>query len=89
MSISLHRFPEFHLELYIYSGAVSVEEMLAHFARLDASASWLAYFDATADLAAIDLTDMPVLKRAVTAKEDERKGDLGKRQALVNVVTPY
>lgn len=85
MGISLHRFPEHRLELFIYSGRITVEEMLEHFKRLDAGASWLSYFDSTCDLSGLDLTDLPTLKRAITAKDDERKGDLPRRHALVNV----
>lgn len=85
MSIALKRFPDSYLELYIYIGVVRVDEMLQHIRQLDAGASWLSYFDPTSDLTGIDITDLPVLKRAITAKEDERKGDLPRRHALVNV----
>lgn len=84
MGIRLKQLPEYRLELYIYSGAVGVEEVLGHYRRLDPDATWLSYFDATADLSGIDLADFPTLKRAITAKEDERKGGMPRRHALVN-----
>lgn len=85
MGIALKRFPEFRLDLNLYSGAVSDIELLRHLGNLDSAANWLSYFDATADLSGIDLAHFPTLKQAVTAKEYERADDEPRRHALVNI----
>jgi hypothetical protein len=85
MGIRLKRLPNHRLNLNIYSGLVSPEELLAHIRSLDSSANWLSYFDVTADLAAIDIARFPELKHAVVAKEDERGEQEIARHALVNV----
>lgn len=72
MGISLKRFPEHRLDFSIYSGVVTADDVLRHFAKLDVSANWLSYFDTTADLSALDLAHFPALKHALTAKEGER-----------------
>ena len=85
MGIRLLRFPEYRLNLNIYSGAISAVDLIQHQGRLDSAADWLSYFDATADLSGIDLADFPALKHAITAKEYERGEDEPRRHALVNV----
>lgn len=84
MAIRLKRFPDDRLDFSVYSGVVTVEQALRHFTKLDASANWLSYFDATADLSAIDLGHYPALKRGLIAKEAERDSDELRWCLLVN-----
>jgi hypothetical protein len=84
MSIRLKRFPKSRLDFSVYSGVVTVEQVLRHFARLDPTANWLSYFDATADISAVDLGHYPVLKRGLMVKEAERDSDELRLCLLVN-----
>lgn len=84
MGIRLTRFPEHRLDFSIYSGVVTVEQVLRHFEKLDVTANWLSYFDTTANLSAIDLEHFPVLKRGLIAKEAERDDDEPRFCVLVN-----
>jgi hypothetical protein len=84
MGIRLQRFPEHRLDFSVYSGVVTVEQVVQHFKKLDATANWLSYFDATADLSAIDLGHFPELKRALTALEARRDSDETRLCLLVN-----
>lgn len=86
MGIRLKRFPEYGLELYIYSGPISCEEMLRHLQRVDGSADWLSYLGPTADLSGIDVAHFPLLKRTAAAREASAPPkEQPSRHALVTV----
>lgn len=85
MGVRLKRFPEYRLDFSVYSGVVTVEQVLQHFSRLDATANWLSYFDDAADLSSIDLAHFPTLKNALAAKEAERTGDEPLFCLMVNI----
>lgn len=84
MGIRLKRFAEYRLDFSIYSGVITVEQVLRHFEKLDVTANWLSYFDATANLSGVDLGHYPVLKRGLMAKEAERDSDEIRACLLVN-----
>lgn len=84
MAIRLKRFPEYRLDFSVYSGVITVEQVLRHFEKLDVTANWLSYFDATANLSGVDLGHYPVLKRGLMDKEAERDSDEIRACLLVN-----
>lgn len=84
MAICLKRFPEYRLDFSIYSGPVTAEQVLRHFEKLDPTANWLSYFDATAILTSIDLGHYPMLKQGLIAKEAERDSDEPRLCLMVN-----
>lgn len=84
MAIRLKRFPEYRLDFSVYSGVVTVAQVLRHFRKLDARANWLSYFDATANLSGVDLGHYPLLKRGLMEKEAERDSDERRSCLLVN-----
>ena len=87
MGIRLKRFPKHRLDFSIYSGVVTVEQVLRHFEKLEVGANWLSYFDPTADLSGIDLGHFPALKRGLIAKEAERDSDELRLCLLVNTAS--
>ena len=86
MGVHFKRLPEYALELSIYYGPVSYDELLRNFRRRDCRANWLSIFGATADLTGIEVSHFPELKRAVDANDCERgEGEPARRQALVDI----
>lgn len=86
MGVHCKRLPEYGLDLSIYYGPVSCEELLRNFRRRDCRANWLSIFSVTADLTGIEVARFPELKRAVDAKDCEPGGDEAvRRQALVDL----
>jgi hypothetical protein len=75
MSIRVRRFPEYEVNLHIYSGAVTAEEVFRHFARLEPT-RWIGYFDPSADVTALDVASLPKLKQALA---DKRQALFGER----------
>jgi hypothetical protein len=86
MSIRSRYFPEYRLDLHVFSGCLNAEEMIRHKNGLDVTVRWLCYFDPTADLSGFDLAHMPELRRSVSAKEQRRAGRLP--TVIVNASEP-
>jgi hypothetical protein len=82
MTIRVQRFPEHDVNLHIYSGAISVEEVFRHFAQLEAT-RWIGYFDPTADVSALDVASLPRLKQALQDKQMALFGGTPKPSAIV------
>lgn len=86
MSVYLKRFPEYGLDLNIFSGAVSPDEIIWSFHSLDRKANWLAFFCEDADLSGISIAHFPAMKNALTGEEHETDAaPQKKRSALVNL----
>jgi TetR/AcrR family transcriptional repressor of nem operon len=85
MAANLKRFPEFNLEIGVFSGAVADDELLKCFSKLDQKAHWLGVFTKNADVSGVDIACFPALKRAVTPDASEPAGARPKLSALVNL----
>jgi TetR/AcrR family transcriptional repressor of nem operon len=86
MPASLKRIPEYNLEMGVFSGAVTAQEILGVFSGLDQNANWLGVFTRGADVSGVDIACFPALKRAVTPGEAEGPADgEARRSALVNL----
>lgn len=72
MAIRVQRFPEHRLNLHIFSGVITVEEVLEHIRKQDVTVRWLCFFAPTVDLSEIDLAHVPDLRRSVSLRERER-----------------
>lgn len=81
-------FPEFRLDLGIYFGRVTADEVIRTFNKLDPASNWLCYFDASIDVSGIDVAEFPAMKQAVTAKETAPGDGARKRCAFVNLSGP-
>jgi TetR/AcrR family transcriptional repressor of nem operon len=85
MAASLKRFPEFNLQLSVFSGAVTDDDLLKCFSALDHKAHWLGVFTKDADVSGVDIACFPALKRAVTPDASEPAGTKPRLSALVNL----
>lgn len=85
MGIRVERFPEFDVELHIYSGAVAGDELIRHFRKLGQADAlrWIHYHDPSTDMSVMDLACLPELKRAISAKKRELFGDEPAVSAIV------
>jgi len=85
---TLKHLPEYNLEVGVFSGAVTDDEMLESFSKLDKNRNWLGVFTKDADVSGVDIACFPALKRAVTPDAPELRGGEPKLSALVNFSGP-
>ena len=88
MTIRVTRFPEFRVNVSVYSGPVTRAELMEHYGSLDgedaASADrWVSYFDPTADLSQLDVAALCELRRLTCLKLNEIYGDRTLTVAIV------
>jgi hypothetical protein len=88
MGIRVTRLTEFGVNISVFSGKITREVLLEHYAALGAadraeSGRWISYFDPSADLTELDLATFTELKRVVGAKVRELYGDGRLANALV------
>lgn len=89
MSAHHKRFPEYNLDLNIFSGSVSTDEMIQSFRSLDQKANWLACFCEDANLSGIGIAHFPAMKQALVGEETETDAAAPKkRSALVTLSAP-
>lgn len=88
MTIRVTRFPEFGVNITVYTGAITRAELIEHYGAIDtedaASAGrWISYFDATADLSQLDLAALCELRRLTCVKLNEVYADRTLTVAMV------
>jgi hypothetical protein len=82
------RFPEFRVNVSVYSGPIARAELIEHYGSLDAEDAasadrWISYFDPTADLSQLDVAAIGELRRLTAAKLNEVYGDRTLTVAIV------
>jgi TetR/AcrR family transcriptional regulator, transcriptional repressor for nem operon len=85
MSVGLRRFPEYDLELGVFSNTVTAGETIKFLYGLDKGKNELLILSESADLSEIDVAHLPAMKRAVTPVESERHDSGTKSTAFVNL----
>lgn len=85
MCIRVKRFPEFGVDLVVYSGALTRETLTRFIAELQPvdGARWINYLDPTLDESGLDVAYIPALKRAFAEKLTALHGETRVRSALV------
>lgn len=73
MSIRVTQLPDYGVNLTVYAGRITRDEVLEHYRGLNAADAacatrWISYFDPSVDLSELDPSNFPELKRVLTAK---------------------
>jgi hypothetical protein len=73
VSIRVTLFPEFDVNVTVYSGKITRDELIEHFRALgDGGAArcdrWVSYFDPTSDLSAVDIAALAEIKRITAVR---------------------
>jgi hypothetical protein len=80
VAIGVTLLPEHGVNVTVYSGRITRDELIGHFAtELDEAAAasahrWVSYFDPTSDLSAVDVAALAEIKRITAAKVAELWG---------------
>ena len=88
MTIRVTRFPEFRINISVYSGPITRGALIEHYGAIDgedaASADrWISYFDPTADLSQLDVAALCELRRLTCVKLNEIYSDRTLTVAIV------
>jgi hypothetical protein len=77
MGIELRRFPEHHVTLAIFSGAVDSDQISALYSSLDQRdrGRWVGYWHDDVDISGVDVANIPRLKHLVAQRRKEIFGD--------------
>lgn len=87
MSVKLNRYPEYGVTLFVFSGALGVDDvaLLCHMLDSRDCEKWLSYFDPTSDFSGIAVGQLPELKRALEKCQVEACGGVRQPNAMVVV----
>jgi hypothetical protein len=88
VTIRVIRCHDFGVNISIYSGKITREELIRHYSAIDADDAasadrWISYFAPSADLSELDIAAMAELKRLTSAKIREVYGDRPLAVAIV------
>jgi hypothetical protein len=88
LTIRVARSAEFGVNVTVYSGKITREELMAHYQAISAEDAacanrWISYFAPTADLSDIDIAAFAELRRVTNIKLHEVYGDRRLAVAIV------